>query len=269
MAAGQREAQKKRRRSKGEVTAVKELSLSGIGEEEEWMKEVPTLSEVKLNLDLRSDTSDMGEVVEKKNFFEMSSCQSTENEAAEISRGSIKVEVKVNVIPGSNPEEERVAAEISQGPSDIKVKVNVIPGSNLGEERAVKKRKMYKEDKLLLVCEWAGCGEEQENPDVFAWHVAQHCNDAEVKIVFSLSLIASRGDFWWILLIQVQHNPPPLEDCFLCLWLDCGFKTPSSEEMVDNSISSIGIFTFTGEACQLPWVSHEDQGSWSSPSGKR
>ena len=44
-----------------------------------------------------------------------------------------------------------------------------------------KKRKMYKEDKLMLVCEWDGCGEEQANPDVFTWHVGQHCNDAEVN----------------------------------------------------------------------------------------
>jgi len=93
--------------------------------------------------------------------------------------------------------------------SEVNVKVNVITGSNPEEEGMVKKRKLYKEDKLMLLCEWDGCGEEQANPDVFTWHVGQHCNDAEV-----------------------QHNPPPLEDCFLCLWLECGFKTPSSEEMV-------------------------------------
>ena len=220
LAAGQREAQKKRKRSKGEAT-VKEESISRMGAEEEWMKKVPTLADVKLNFNLKSETSDMDEVVEMKSFFETNSCQSTEDEAAVISQGSIKVKVKVNVIPGSNPEEERVAAdanisqgpnikvkvpgsnpeeervaaEISQGPSDIKVKVNVIPGSNLEEERAVKRRKMYKEDKLLLVCEWNGCGEEQENPDLFTWHVGQHCNDAEVNILLSFSLIDSSGKF--------------------------------------------------------------------------
>ena len=172
---------------------MKEESISRMGAEEEWMKKVPTLADVKLNLNLRSETADMDEVVEMKNFFETNSCQSTEDEAAKISQGPIKVKVKVNVITGSNPEEERVAAEISQGPSDIKV--NVIPGSNQEEERAVKRRKMYKEDKLLLVCEWNGCGEEQENPDLFTWHVGQHCNDAEVNILLSFSLIDSSGKF--------------------------------------------------------------------------
>lgn len=167
------------------------------------MEKVPTLVDAKLKLNLKSD---IPEVVEMKNNYETNGCQPTKNEVAKISQGPN--EVTVNVIPRSNPE-FKMAAETSQGHSDIKVKVNIIPGSTLEEERAAKKRKMYKEDKLLLVCEWGGCGKEEENPDLFTWHVSQHCNDAEV-----------------------QHNPQPLEDCFLCLWLDCGFKTPSSEEMV-------------------------------------
>ena len=82
-------------------------------------------------------------------------------------------------------------AEIS---SEVKVKVNVITGSNPEEEGMVKKRKLYKEDKLMLVCEWDGCGEEQANPDVFTWHVGQHCNDAEVNIVFSFNQMDSREE---------------------------------------------------------------------------
>jgi len=153
--------------------SVKEESVSRIGEEEKWMKKVPNLI---------SCTPDRGEVLEMKTIYKTDGLQLVKEESA----------------------------EMFQGPSEIKVKVNIIPGSNSEEEeRAVKKRMMYKEEKLMLVCEWNGCGEEQSNPDVFSWHVGQHCNDAEV-----------------------QHIPPPLEDCFLCLWADCGFKTPSSEEMV-------------------------------------
>ena len=210
LAAGQREAEKRRRRSKGEAT-VKEESILRVDEEEEWMgkvpiltdvklrkkskgeaavkeesilkeewmEKVPTLVDAKLKLNLKSDIPDMGEVVEMKNNYETNGCQPTKNEVAKISQGPN--EVTVNVIPRSNPEFE-MAAETSQGHSDIKVKVNIIPGSTLEEERAAKKRKMYKEDKLLLVCEWGGCGKEEENPDLFTWHVSQHCNDAEVKI---------------------------------------------------------------------------------------
>ena len=84
--------------------------------------------------------------------------------------------------------------EYAEMSSEVKVKVNVITGSNPEEERVVKKRKLYKEDKLMLVCEWDGCGEEQANPDVFTWHVGQHCNDAEVNIVFSFNQMDCREE---------------------------------------------------------------------------
>ena len=87
--------------------------------------------------------------------------------------------------------EEAVNDQQSLTSSEMKVKVNIVPGSSpqsvWDEEKVVKKRKMFKEDKLSLVCEWAGCGEEQANPDVFTWHVGQHCNDAEVDIIISFS----------------------------------------------------------------------------------
>ena len=54
--------------------------------------------------------------------------------------------------------------------------------------------------------------------------------------------------------MQVQHNPSPLEDCFLCLWLDCGFKTPSSEEMVDYSILSIAYLLADPKLAQVRHV---------------
>ena len=105
---------------------MKEESFLKMGEEEEWMKKVPKLADVKVNPNLRSDTHEMGEVVELENIYETNSCQLAEDDG--------QVKVKVNVIPGSKPKEEKVAARRSQGRSDIKVKVNVIPGSNLDEE---------------------------------------------------------------------------------------------------------------------------------------
>merc|ERR1712126_721967 len=136
-------------------------------------------------------------------------------------------ELKVTLSPESAPsgnfckmekvyKEEWCEKETGSG-IQKELKVNVVPGSNtestfelkLGLER---KRKLFKEEKLSLVCEWGGCGETETNPDIFNWHVAKHCHEA-----------------------GVQQNLPPLEDCFLCLWMDCGFKTPSSQEMVRHA----------------------------------
>ena len=145
----------------------------------------------------------------------------------------IPKELKVNVVPGSNAEST----------SDLK----------LGLELE-KKRKLFKEEKLSLVCEWAGCGETETNPDIFNWHVAKHCHEAGVA-VFCSYLFALNFCH------QVQQNLPPLEDCFLCLWMDCGFKTPSSQEMVRHLSLILTHFSASGEACQLPWVPHKVKSS--------
>ena len=180
------------------------------------------------------------------------------------------IELKVTLSPESAPsgnffkidekmlKEEWCEKETGSGiPKELKV--NVVPGSNaestfdlkLGLE---KKRKLFKEEKLSLVCEWAGCGETETNPDIFNWHVAKHCHEAGVA-VFCSYLFALNFCH------QVQQNLPPLEDCFLCLWMDCGFKTPSSQEMVRHLSLILTHFSASGEACQLPWVPHKVKSS--------
>ena len=93
------------------------------------------------------------------NFFKIDEKMLKEEWCEKETGSGIQKELKVNVVPGSNAEST----------FDLK----------LGLE---KKRKLFKEEKLSLVCEWAGCGETETNPDIFNWHVAKHCHEAGVAV---------------------------------------------------------------------------------------
>ena len=93
-----------------------------------------------------------------------------------------EIELKVTLSPESAPsgnfykmekvyKEEWCEKETGSG-IQKELKVNVVPGSNAGSTFDLKlglekKRKLFKEEKLSLVCEWAGCGETETNPDIF------------------------------------------------------------------------------------------------------
>lgn len=93
---------------------------------------------------------------------------------------------------------------------DIGVKVNIVARSGGGGVKEVEGRgRRYREEALLLACEWRGCGGRHRQPEEFHRHVAQHCRQAEVRPL-----------------------PPPLHPSLLCLWTSCTFETSVAEEMV-------------------------------------
>ena len=69
------------------------------------------------------------------------------------------------------------------------------------------RRNYYKDEKLVLSCEWDDCDFHSDCAVQFASHVSGHVVQAEVRNM-------------------------PGEDVFACLWAECDFLSPSSEEMV-------------------------------------
>ena len=76
---------------------------------------------------------------------------------------------------------------------------------------ALKRRLLFRDESLVLCCEWQDCSVKEARMEDFMRHVSRHVKEAEV--------------------IQ---NPPPLCDSFACLWRGCGFETISSSEMVKH-----------------------------------
>lgn len=74
------------------------------------------------------------------------------------------------------------------------------------------RKKYFKDEKLVLECEWDDCDESFDRVAEFVEHVSRHVTEAEVR------------------------GPSGAEDdmveVFGCLWAECGFETPASEEMV-------------------------------------
>ena len=77
------------------------------------------------------------------------------------------------------------------------------------EVSTLSKKNFFRDEKLLLECEWDDCGDYCDNISDFTRHVTNHISEAEVRTL-----------------------EPPLEDVFGCLWSECGFETPESSEMV-------------------------------------
>jgi len=73
----------------------------------------------------------------------------------------------------------------------------------------LKRRQLFRDEFLDLHCEWQDCSAVEARMEDFMRHVSKHVVEAEVK-----------------------HNPPPLNDSFVCLWKECGFETINSAEMV-------------------------------------
>ena len=76
----------------------------------------------------------------------------------------------------------------------------------------LKKNNQYTTEKLELECEWSDCVDYYDHYGLFSNHVSSHIHEAEVR--------------------TVEHVEAPLDKVFGCLWADCGFETPDSEEMV-------------------------------------
>ena len=72
-----------------------------------------------------------------------------------------------------------------------------------------RRKNFFKDEKLQLDCEWDDCSDYFDNVTSFTAHVSKHVQEAEIRPL-----------------------EPPHDDVFGCLWTDCGFETPSSEEMV-------------------------------------
>jgi hypothetical protein len=75
--------------------------------------------------------------------------------------------------------------------------------------KSLKRQNYYKNETLVLECEWAECEVICSQSDLFAEHVAGHVTEAEVR----------------------RHQQPE-EDVFGCLWAECDFECANSTEMV-------------------------------------
>ena len=87
------------------------------------------------------------------------------------------------------------------------------PDSDKTQDSVAKlsRKKYFKDEKLVLDCEWDDCDESFSLVTEFVEHVSRHVTEAEV-----------RG----------PGAEADTEDVFGCLWAECGFESPSSEEMV-------------------------------------
>ena len=90
--------------------------------------------------------------------------------------------------------------------------VVVTPQHHDNTVTSLKKNNLYTSEKLSLECEWADCVDYYDHYGQFSAHVSGHIHEAEVR--------------------DVEHVEPPLDKVFGCLWTDCGFESPDSEEMV-------------------------------------
>ena len=71
------------------------------------------------------------------------------------------------------------------------------------------RRQYYRDEQLLLECEWEHCTAQLSDTAEFEQHVAGHVQEAAVR-----------------------PGGEEMQDMFACLWAECGFETGSSEEMV-------------------------------------
>ena len=69
------------------------------------------------------------------------------------------------------------------------------------------RKNYYRDEKMFLCCEWEDCDHYSDCVVQFSNHVTSHVTQAEIR--------------------HLEE-----EDVFACLWAECGFESPSSEEMV-------------------------------------
>ena len=90
---------------------------------------------------------------------------------------------------------------------NIKIELNQHVDAKKDSKQKVKSKARFKEEKLLLVCEWNGCGNSFETWSTFQLHIENHLND------FILS----------------NANNNRLNEC---AWKDCDFKEYVVRELV-------------------------------------
>ena len=87
----------------------------------------------------------------------------------------------------------------------IEIKTEEVPAP-----ASLKRRRYFRDEELELQCEWGDCtAAPVKRMEDFMRHCGGHVVEA-----------------------AVERRPEPLPDQFGCLWRDCGFTSPSSEEMV-------------------------------------
>ena len=69
------------------------------------------------------------------------------------------------------------------------------------------RKNYYRDEKMFLCCEWEDCDHYSDCVIQFSNHVTSHVTQADIR--------------------HLEE-----EDVFACLWAECGFESPSSEEMV-------------------------------------
>ena len=69
------------------------------------------------------------------------------------------------------------------------------------------RKNYYRDEKMFLCCEWEDCDHYSDCVSQFSSHVTSHVTQADIR--------------------HLEE-----EDVFACLWAECGFESPSSEEMV-------------------------------------
>jgi len=116
----------------------------------------------------------------------------------------------IDITPSSiSTQDEGFRSPLIDSSNNIQQMDNIIVCPQSDSVSNLSRKNFFRDEKLQLDCEWDDCIDNFNNISDFTKHVASHVTEAEVRVL-----------------------DPPHGDVFGCLWTECGFETPSSEEMV-------------------------------------